>query len=60
MGGFKERMIDLEELIAVAIENGARTYSDVIAYVNPRNDDEMRFVEEILNAIYSPLEVEMA
>lgn len=60
MGQMKERMIELDDLIASAIENGAQTYSDVVSYVAPRSDDEMRYVEEILNAIYSPLEVEMA
>lgn len=59
MGAMKDRMMDIEELMTIALENGAQSLTDVASFVDPRTPDEMNFIVEQMKLLFGPMEAEM-
>lgn len=56
MGGMKERMMDMDELIAEAFEVGAQTEADVIAYVNTFMVADEKYIAEQMELMFGPMD----
>lgn len=56
MGGMKERMMDMDELIVEAIERGAQSEADVIAYVNTFMVADEDYIAEQMELMFGPMD----
>lgn len=56
MSRVKDWMIDMENLVVEAIENGAKTEQEVLAYVGTHVPADRQYVHQVLELFYGPFE----
>ena len=54
MGRMKDWMMDMEEDMAIAIENGASSSSDVLAFCRSRGVTDEKFIKNRLQEWFGP------